>query len=246
MFLGRPAVLLLLAWFCVGQRALAQQCPNMEGASANLGRQDASARIEFIRHRMPTARRRAKRWFLGWTLSFTALTAGQLALIPLQDDPESKRTLLVNSGSTALGAAFLAFAPPKVIRHEKRLEAELAAKTDDRCAVLAVAEQLLLSEAEAEQFGQSWLMHGGNVLLNLGAGLLLGLGWDSWQSAWLTTAVGTLVGEVMIWTQPMDATRDLERYRTGKWIGQTARRPTLHVHPVYVRAGGGVGLSGLF
>jgi hypothetical protein len=246
MFLGRPAVLLLLAWFCAGQRALAQQCPNMESASADVGRQDASARIEFIHHTMPRARRRAKRWSLGWTLGFAALTAGQLALIPLQDYPEQKRVLLVNSGSTALGAAFMAFAPPKVIRHEKRLEAELAAKGYDRCAVLTIAEQLLVSEAEAEQFGQSWLMHGGNVLINLGAGLILGLGWDSWQSAWLTTVVGTLVGEVMIWTQPMDATRTLERYRTGTWIGQTARRPTLHAHPVYVRAGGGVGLSGRF
>jgi hypothetical protein len=54
-----------------------------------------------------------------------------------------------------------------------------------------------------------------DIALNVGAGLLLGLGYDHWRSGIVSAVVGTTVGEIMIFTQPVDSVADLELYRSG-------------------------------
>ncbi|MEZ4320453.1 MAG: hypothetical protein R3F61_23435 [Myxococcota bacterium] len=209
--------------------------PDVSPALAGL---PAEARLAYLREHLPRERRNAQRWFLGWTTGFSVLTVGQLAAIPVLDDRRQTPVLVVNSASTALGAGFLLVAPPRTVGNVRRLEA-LEASGGEPCEVLAEAERLLVRAASAERFGKGWLTHAGNVLLNVGAGAVLGLAFDDWESAWLTTAAGMLVGEVMIWTQPMDASRDLARYRSGAWAPARAGSRGLRVFP-WVRDGGGL------
>lgn len=216
-------------------------CPVSAGASPWLAERDASERLAFLEATLPRARAHAQRWMWGWTTGFTALTAGQLAAIPILHDAHQTPVLEVNAASTALGAVFLLVSPPPAIRTPHRIEAFAG----DPCARLAELERLVERSSRAERFGRSWLTHGGNAALNIAAGLVLAIGFDDWKDAWLTTAAGVVVGEVMIWTQPMDATRDLVQYRSGAW---EAPRPRLALRVVPQRVGrtNGVALVGSF
>jgi hypothetical protein len=224
-------------------RAFAETCPNYEGASPIVLDAEARVRLSYLDGSLPRASRNAKRWFWTWTGGFTALAAGQLALIPLQEGVEQKRTLWVNAGSTGLGAIFLAVAPPRAMGMRRRLDRQLEG-VDDLCQRLTLTEQMMTRAAAVEWFGTSWITHAGNILVNVGAGLILGLGWQQWRDAWLTTAVGILVGEMMIWTQPMDLSRTLQRYRTGVWVDGVGSRVSLRLSPMMVPSGAGVGLVG--
>lgn len=222
----------LLALALLSGPARAAECPNLDGAAGAVAGVDAGERLAFIEGRMDLAAVHAKRWVWGWGLGFTAVTAGQLALVPLFETPAERRLLVVGAVSSGLGALLLAITPPRVIR-DRRV---LSRHEGDACAVLGDAEERMVLAADAERFGKSWFMHGGNLLLNAAAGLVLGVLWEQWLDAWTTTAVGSLVGEVMIWTQPMDMTHAVSDYRTGTWAEPSPVRVHLLV--------GGVGVSG--
>lgn len=58
----------------------------------------------------------------------------------------------------------------------------------------------------------NWLPHLANVAINLtGGGVILGLG-DAKDAA-ISTGVGLLVGEILVWTKPWRSLTDLEAYR---------------------------------
>jgi hypothetical protein len=129
------------------------------------------------------------------------------------------------------------------MRLQRRVERRGALDAEP-CEALAMLEAEMVAAARAERFGKSWLTHGGNLLLNSGVGLVLALGWNDWENAWATTTIGTAIGEVMIWTQPMGVSRALERYRTGTWRGaSTSPRASLAIHRLPVPRGAGFGVT---
>jgi hypothetical protein len=58
-------------------------------------------------------------------------------------------------------------------------------------------------------------VHVGNVVLNAGVGLFLGLGYHHWVAGALNFASGAAIGEVIIFTQPTNVVDGLRRYRDG-------------------------------
>jgi hypothetical protein len=99
-----------------------------------------------------------------------------------------------------------------VIDDHEALEA--AGQNLDRCALLADAERRLVAAAAAQSTQRAWYMHGGNVVLNLGVTLLFGA-FHHWTTGILSGAGGAVIGEAIIFTEPVDQIDALASYRHG-------------------------------
>ena len=185
---------------------------------------DPEARLSFIRARLAHDARKARHWSLGFGTSYALLTAGSLVAAPLLRDRASVPDLYVNAGAGIIGFGLIAVSPLRVLDDQVALEATIAAGTTDRCQLLALAESYLMRDAKNEAFGRSWLIHSGNLLVGVGALLVLGLGYDRWGSG-IGNGLGSIaVGELMIFTQPVGLVRDLRSYRAGDLRGPQPRR----------------------
>lgn len=117
-----------------------------------------------------------------------------------------------------VGVVPLIIAPLDVVADSRALEARLAARqpADDVCVLLAEAEGKLVRDAQNQADGQRWWLHAGNVALNAGVGLFLGLGYHHWAAGAFNAVLGTAIGEAIILTQPTSSVGDLERYQAGQ------------------------------
>ena len=202
----------------------AAPCPAIAGGDARLAAMDPEARLSFIRARLAHDARKARHWSLGFGTSYALLTAGSLVAAPLLRDRAGAPDLYVNAGAGIIGFGLIAVSPLRVLDDQVALEATIAAGTTDRCQLLALAESYLMRDAKNEAFGRSWLIHSGNLLVGVGALLVLGLGYDRWGSG-IGNGLGSIaVGELMIFTQPVGLVRDLRSYRAGDLRGPQPRR----------------------
>ena len=181
---------------------------------ARAGAPDCAARLAWIDARLARTAHRARVWTWGWGIGLAALTAANLAVVPLVDD-EEEIDWYVGAATSFVGLVPLVVLPLDVMDDAGELHARIRAGTP--CEVLLPeAERLLAHEAANQEEGTAWWMHAANWAINGGAGLVLGLGYDRWTSGILTAVVGGGIGELMIWTQPVDSVGDLERYRRGE------------------------------
>ena len=125
-------------------------------------------------------------WGLGWAAANGGLLLAQVGAMPFVDH-DMQIDLAFGAGTAAVGVASTLASPVTWLR------------VPDDCDQI---EQVLARAAADEAFGRSFWLHAGNVLVNGGAALALGLGWDRWRSAALNGSVGILIGEIMIFTQP--------------------------------------------
>jgi hypothetical protein len=224
-----------------------QECAPIQGGSPALASIDAGTRLQFIAGGLERGAHRARVWSWGWGTAYATLTAGQLVATAFLD-ADRRRDFYVGAVGSTVGVLALAILPLKVIGDEKRLRRRLAAarETDDRCALLAYAEQLLVRDAASETFGQSALVRGGNVLFNLGLGAIIAFWFRHWENAALNTAIGIVIGEIQIQLQPTDVVDLLRRYRAGD-LGATAPRarprPLPTLVPAPIASGVGLGMS---
>jgi hypothetical protein len=70
------------------------------------------------------------------------------------------------------------------------------------------------------------VLHVGNILLNGGAGLILGLAFHHWTTAFVNSMAGVAIGEALVLTRPMGAVDSLTRYRMGE-LGAVGKPPAL-------------------
>lgn len=237
-------VLLVLT---VSPAAKAGVCPASPGTSRLVEEQAAETRLAYLLDRLPRAQTHAQRWFYGWIGTYSALAVGQAALVPVfSGDPYRQRTFSINAASAALGGLFLSASPPRLLGLKRRAERQVTQGAAP-CTTLLYVEHELARAARKEKFGTSWVMHGGNVLFNFGVGLVLGLTWGYWDYAFYTRSAGILLGEMLIWTRPEDATHILADYRSGVWTAGPmpgrARPVHLAVLPWVNREGAGLSLS---
>jgi hypothetical protein len=226
--IARHAARLLAAAACLlaAPALAAAPCPAIAGGDARLAAIDPEARLAFIRARLAHDARKARHWSLGFGTSYALLTAGSLVAAPLLRDRAGAPDLYVNAGAGIIGFGLIAVSPLRVLDDQVALEATIAAgdPNADRCQLLALAESYFISDARNEAFGRSWLIHSGNLLVGVGALLVLGLGYDRWGSG-IGNGLGSIaVGELMIFTQPVGLVRDLRSYRAGDLRGPQPRR----------------------
>jgi hypothetical protein len=136
----------------------------------------------------------------------------------------------VATAGSLLGVAALGFLPLKVMADQRELDRLLVAPAGrGSCSLLADAERMLLRDAGSEEFGRGPLVHIGNFVLNLGLGLIIGLGFGHGTVAAISTLVGIVVGEIQIASQPTGSISLLERYRAGDLAPPSSQPPSATV-----------------
>ena len=250
----RLAVLVVLS---CSTFALAQTCERpKDSAPSSVAAQSDEARLSFLSKLLLEESGRAYAWRLGWGATYGVLTVAQLALIQAfpreepNDDPllealgspavgrptQPQADMIWGALSTAIGVAFTVFDPPEVLEAGP-LFAQRAkvVPESERCKLIAEGERLLEQGASHEQDSVAWYLHAGNILLNVGFGLVLGLGYQRWTSGLINMGVGSAIGEATMFTSPTHLISGWKRYR----LGESPPAVTFHVIPT---AGPGVGV----
>jgi hypothetical protein len=192
----------------------ATRCPAVAGADEALGAVDGESRLHWIDAHLSVTAHRAQVWTWGWGIGISVATLGNLAPLPFVAK-EDRIDWYVGAGTTIVGIIPLLIAPLEVVDDARRLHAQVIADTsgDNICRLLAGAEASLVRDAKNQADGQRWWLHVGNVLLNAGVGLFLGLGYHHWGAAAWNAFGGSAIGEAIILTQPTGTIQDLRRYR---------------------------------
>jgi hypothetical protein len=214
-----PAVVVAVFLASQAGPAAAAACPapTWAGPATALAAVNPDLRLAFVEDSLRQAARPARRWSWGWGLGLAVTGTVQLGvgIPPLLDDRGQRAELIVGGAKSMLGIVPLVATPLTVMSDARPLESPPVPPPPaaDRCMLLAGAEERLARAAASEEFGKSWLRHVGTVALNLGAGLFLGLAYDRWLTAAVGAAVGIVVGEAIIYTQPTHSVDALARYR---------------------------------
>lgn len=207
----RPLPKLLLA----SAALLALAGPATAQAGASLSDAEVSARLAWIQNALDGGRHSARLWSWGWAAGYGAATAGQLVARSSAGDDEQRQDLAVGAATTGLGLVGLAIFPVEAGEMPDRLR-ELPADTPEaRRARLAEAERFLRKAAAQESQGRSWKSHAAAAAVNLAAGLVIWKHYDRpAEDGLLTFAVGQLVSEAQILTQPTRAIHALRDYES--------------------------------
>lgn len=217
-------VALVVVLTLAGPAARAAECAPGAAVGARVGTLDPELRLRFIDAELARSAQRANLWVWGWSLALGVGTIGNLVPVPFV--PADQRIdWYTGAVTTVIGIVPLVALPPEVIADARQLHARLGARgTTDVCALLADAETRLVRDAENQEDGRRWWVHVGNVIVNAGVGLFLGLGYHHWTAGALNFASGAVIGEVIIFTQPTDTIDSLRRHREGVLDdGATAR-----------------------
>jgi hypothetical protein len=213
------ALAAVLVWpLIVAPGARAASCAPgaaLGATDGRLGALDPELRLRFIDAELARSAHRANLWVWGWSLALGVGTIGNLVPVPFVRADE-RIDWYTGAVTTVIGIVPLLVLPPRVIADGRQLHTRLGARgTTDVCALLADAETRLVRDAENQADGQRWWVHVGNIIVNAGVGLFLGLGYHHWVAGALNAASGAAIGEVIIFTQPTDTIDGLRRYRAG-------------------------------
>ncbi len=241
------AVALLAQLFAVPASADgATHCRPIAGGSDALADIDAETRLAWLDRRLNSGAARARTWAWTWRAGYTGVVIVESALAATAHDTPTRAADIVGATSSAIGVLANVILPLKVMGDQSwwaRHYANERARGSDVCSLLNTAELLFIRDADSEEFGVGPLVHVGNFLINIGGGLILGLGYNKWSAFAYTSLVGIVVGEIQVATQPTDVVEDLRLYRRGE-LAAPPNPPRLGVAlaPLALPSGGGASL----
>jgi hypothetical protein len=176
-------------------------CPTSTGTM--LSRAAATDHTQRVATQLADEATRARRWAIGWTITYGALTAAQGIPAFFVHDKGLRADLVVGAATSAIGLLGVAVMPPEVLASHATLAHELGdGSLADACAGGLRADQLRTAAIDDETFATGPVMHAANAVVNIAAGLVLGLAYGRWTSGAITAASGIAVGELQILTQP--------------------------------------------
>jgi hypothetical protein len=192
------------------------RCPAGAGGGDALAEQDGELRLHWIDTHLAITAHRARVWTWGWGTGIVLATVANLAPLPFVAK-SNRIDWYVGAGTTIIGLVPLLIAPLDVVEDSRGLRARMASEGSEGnvCRLLADAEMRLVRDAKNQSDGRRWWMHAGNVALNFGVGLFLGLGYHHWGAGAWNAFGGSAIGEAIILTQPTGTIEDLRRYREG-------------------------------
>ncbi|MBI5488355.1 MAG: hypothetical protein HY905_13560 [Deltaproteobacteria bacterium] len=210
------ALLAATAASAAPRAAAADGCPLPDGADPGLADVPDAARLEFLRTALADEAGPVRTWTGLWGAGYLMLATTQVAAAPAL--PAANRPgLWLGAGGAGLGLAVLTILPLGVQEHGPILDAYARALGPEAspCALIARGERWLELDAGDEEFGTSWLVHVGSVVVNAALALTIGFAFHDWLSAGIAAGVGLAVGETMVLTQPTALIDAWERYRTA-------------------------------
>lgn len=224
-----------LVVFALAVVGVAEACPVVpEAQPESIAAGSPSERLTFMSELFESESNATKRWVGAWGSAYAALTVAQLAvvgLLPLEERPDWYWGAL----SSGLGVAFVVLGTGAVLPNGPRFKARLRGRATPDCSMVAEGELLLREGANEQASSRRWYMHVGNVVFNVGLGLILGLGYGRWTSAAINVLAGTLIGELTLLTSPDQLIRGWQNYVAGRPTSSVSWR----VVPLATSAGAG-------
>jgi hypothetical protein len=213
--------------------ARAAVCPAPEWAPA-VATLDADARLEYLTGAFDREVHAIDSWSWTWGGIYAAGTVAQGTALALISDHATKIDLTVGTIAAGFGALSLTLLPLKLTLPMRSASGAAKRKQpgDDPCLALAAAERTLLSVEKDQALATGIVGHIGNVAVNLGLVLLLGLGYGHWVPAALSGGIGLAVGETNAFTQPHHLAEVVAQYRAGQLDSTPAKVSSWSVVPV--------------
>lgn len=150
-------------------------------------------------------------WWYGWLAGYSAATAGQLVVYFSSDDKALRQDMVLGAATTMLGAAGQLISP--ILPGDANYPSYRDYTGGERTLSPDEAAGLLRLLAAREKEGRSWKTHAIAGVVNLGSGLITWLGFKrTFMDGLENFALNTVITEAQIWTQPVKARKDYERY----------------------------------
>jgi hypothetical protein len=213
---------------CVAMVMLLSSLTAAYAQKAALSDEQVKERLGFIVKALNAGQPRAGMWSYGWLAAYSAgavaggiLTGSHWADQKLEGaetvpDREFAEGMLVGGSTLALGVAGFLLDPFVPATASRKLRSLPETTSMERLGKLRRAEELLRQCARREKRGRSLKTHFLNAGVNAAAGIVTKAAFHrSWGSVLITFASGEAVSLLNIFTQPMRATRDLEKYESG-------------------------------
>ncbi len=155
----------------------------------------------------------ANGWWWSWIGFYGTATIVQSGIAVSSSDISTKQDMWNGAATTLLGVVGLAFTPLVPKDEEIRRKVMSSGNNDVIHNSREYNEAMLKEIAEREKFGRSWKVHAVAGIVDLGSGLVTWLGFKrTLKDGLVTFAINTAVAEAQIWTQPIKAARDYEKY----------------------------------
>lgn len=151
-------------------------------------------------------------WWYGWLAGYSAATVGQGIVYIASDDKALRQDMALGAATTLLGAVGQLITP--VLPKDAGYPSYREYISGERTLSSDQAAELLRLLAAREKEGRSWRTHAIAGVVNLGSGLITWLGYKrTFMDGLENFAINTVITEAQIWTQPVRARKDYEKYR---------------------------------
>jgi len=155
----------------------------------------------------------AQLWWYGWLSGYSVATVGQGIVYLTSENKATRQDMALGSATTLLGALGQLMTPlvPRTSSYQSYQVTD--SLTGKQYLVPYNPEEILREIALREKAGRSWKVHAVAGAVNIGSGLITWLGFKrTFRDGVENFILNTVVTEAQIWTQPMRASRDYEKY----------------------------------
>jgi len=209
----RYAVVCLAALMATGASASEPAAP---AGTPPLTDAQVIERTDLIIERLEDSRWHGEWYYHGWLALLGGFIAYNVVVVSQRDidiDDSTRADAVANIIKSSAGVLDIMLMDDPFSRHGADELAALPADTpEQRRARLEQAEAILRRNAEQTDTRFLWYRHVAGVLVNLAHGLVVWLAWDDLQTGLISTALGIVGAEALIWTQPWEGLDDLETY----------------------------------
>jgi hypothetical protein len=204
-----------------GSGGIRVQCPVVSIGGTGIVPVEESGETEIIALRDKAG---ADRWWYAWLTGYSAATAGQAIVYFSSDDKSLRQDMALGAATTFLGALNQLITPVDPPRNDYPTYREYV--SGEKPMTAGQAATLLRDLAAWERKGRSWKTHALAGAVNLGSGLITWLGFKrSFMDGLENFAINTAITEAQIWTQPIRAARDYEKYCRKAAAGAGSSHP---------------------
>ncbi|MBW8189402.1 hypothetical protein K0504_00015 [Neiella marina] len=160
-------------------------------------------------------------WHYGWSGFYAVSAVAQAAKAADESDSDDSTKLWVGAIKSTGGLAMMLMKPLPIVHGLDEYQSMPATTRAQKIEQLKKAEQLLRHSAWRANERYTWKPHAITIGANLiGAAAIAAFG-DS-SDALSSSALGIVIGEAAIWTQPSAAEQQWENYKTTYGDSQTA------------------------
>ena len=207
-----------------------------------LGDEEISQRLRFIKQRLDEGRRNANYWQTGWFGFYATSSSVQGAAAIVADNSDNRAYYAVGATKSAFAMTYLVLHPLAARHGADEIRAMPGESRAERLIQLERGEELLRENAERARRRWSWKPHLISLGLNLAGGAAIWAFGDG-GDALISTVSGLAVSEIVIFTQPRRAKKDLEDYENEFSRKHSQKRLNWRLMPVIDSAGVSINLG---